>query len=152
MDTRVISADPDRNAFDTLDKLVAEYDMCIGIHNHGAKHRWKTGQQMLDAVKDHDPRIGACLDTAWSIDAGDDPVAAIRLLGPRMHDIHVKDSDGTEDVIPGQGRLDLAGTIKALADVDFDGPLTVEYENHPENVQPWMIKCVAAVRAAIAKL
>ncbi len=32
---RTLSADPHEDAFDSLDKLVAEYDIRIAIHNHG---------------------------------------------------------------------------------------------------------------------
>ena len=32
---RNITADPSEDAFESLDKLVAEYDIRIAIHNHG---------------------------------------------------------------------------------------------------------------------
>jgi sugar phosphate isomerase/epimerase len=37
---RNISADPSEDAFDSLDKLVAEFDVRIAIHNHGPGARY----------------------------------------------------------------------------------------------------------------
>src|SRR5687767_11482182 len=35
-----ITADPHPDSFDSLDKLVAEFDIRIAIHNHGPSHRY----------------------------------------------------------------------------------------------------------------
>lgn len=61
-----------------MQKLGDEYDINVGLHNHGG-YQW-TGS--LDAVKfvlsKCGPRIGSYLDTAWCIQAG-----RIRLNGSR---------------------------------------------------------------------
>ena len=59
-----LSADPSPDSFDSLDKLVAEYDIAIAIHPHGPEgngklHRWYSAEIILAAVKDHHPKIGA---------------------------------------------------------------------------------------------
>ncbi|MBN1489405.1 MAG: sugar phosphate isomerase/epimerase [Phycisphaerae bacterium] len=154
MGVPVISADPDPapDCFNLLERFVAEYDIRVAVHNHGARHRWSLAQQILDAIQDYDPRIGVCLDTSWAIDAGEDPAAAIRLLAPRLYGIHLKDSTGTEDVAVGTGRLDLPGTLRALRDVGFDGSFSLEYENFPEVPQPYLEQCAEATRRELARL
>src|SRR5258708_778990 len=48
---RNLSADPSEDAFDSLDKLVAEYDIRIAIHNHGPGARYDKIADVLGAVK-----------------------------------------------------------------------------------------------------
>src|SRR5437588_8150164 len=48
-----IAANPDYDAFDSLDKLVDEYNITIAIHDHGPGAKWVKVQQIWDAVKDH---------------------------------------------------------------------------------------------------
>ena len=59
-----ISADPDPDSFDSLDKLVDEYKINIAIHNHGPGDK-KYGKiaQVAAAIRNHHERIGACVDT-----------------------------------------------------------------------------------------
>src|ERR1051326_8296391 len=55
-------------SFKTAAKLADQYDINLGIHNHGGYH-WLGSRQMLRHVfKNTSPRIGLCLDTAWAID------------------------------------------------------------------------------------
>ena len=58
-----ISANPDKNepTFKLLDKLVEEYAVNIAIHNHGPGAKYDKIDDVVNAVKDHHPRIGACV-------------------------------------------------------------------------------------------
>ena len=71
-----LSADPDPDSFDVLDKLCEEYKIAIAIHPHGpsgkGRHRWWSAENIMKAVKDHNPLIGACLDTGHLIRMGRD--------------------------------------------------------------------------------
>src|SRR5262245_23081618 len=67
-----LSADPDPDSFDSLDKLVDEYKISIAIHPHGPvgnnkMHRWPSAEFIMNVVKDHHPLIGTCLDTGHLI-------------------------------------------------------------------------------------
>lgn len=146
-----LSAYPTKDAFSSLNKLVDQYDIGIAIHNHGPEDDvWGRPEWILDAVKDLDPRIGACLDTGWVIMAGVDAVEAIEMLGARVLGVHLKDftSEGHE-VIPGDGLLDLDKTLSALQRVGFDGPFSIEYEENKENPVPDMLETVNRIRAWI---
>lgn len=88
---KYLSADPAPNSFDSLDKLVAEYNIAIAIHPHGPAgkglHRWYSAEVILKAVESHHRRIGACLDTGHLIRAAQlgerlDPAQQVRLMAP----------------------------------------------------------------------
>jgi len=156
---KTFSADPDPDSFDTLDKLVREYDIGIAIHPHGPLgsklHRWYSAEVIMAAVKDHDPKIGSCLDTGHLIRAAQlgknlDPVEQIHIMGPRNLAIHLKDHDNNKhtDVVYGRGVLDVPGVLRALRDVKFQGHISIEYEAHPDNPSPDMRACLDVLRSA----
>jgi inosose dehydratase len=161
---RTLSADPDPDSFDSLDKLVDEYRIAIAIHPHGPTgggklHRWYSAEVIMKAVKDHHPLIGSCLDTGHLIRAAQlgkklDPAEEIRIMGARNFGLHLKDHDNTKDtdVIYGQGALDVPAVLKALKDVNFKGYISIEYEAHPENPSPDMKACLDILKGAIKNL
>jgi inosose dehydratase len=161
---QTFSADPDPDSFDTLDKLVDEYKIHIAIHPHGPTgrgklHRWYSAEVIMDAVKDHSPLIGSCLDTGHLIRSEQlgkklDPAAEIRLMGARNFGIHLKDHDNARktDVIYGKGVLDVPAVLRALKDVKFKGYISIEYEAHPEDPSPDMKACLEVVKDAVKNL
>lgn len=148
----VLTANPTRDAFDSLEELVAEFDIGIAIHNHGPEDdRWRVPEWIMESVKDRDSRIGACIDVGHFIRADVDPVQAIELLGKRVLAVHLKDFDDQEkDVVLGEGRLDLEATLAALKKLGFVGPLSLEFEG--ENPVPNMLECLKRIREALQKI
>src|SRR5208282_5733913 len=81
-------------AVDTLpriERFVKEHDMRIAIHNHGPKDTWPSPLDVLKAVKNMDPRMGCCMDVGHTVLAGVDVAHAIREVGPRLFNMHIKD-------------------------------------------------------------
>lgn len=154
---RNISADPTPEAFDSLDKLVEEFDIRIAIHNHGPGARYDKVDDVLKAVQGRHKHIGACADLGHYIRSGEDPVKAIRMLEGRLFGIHLKDFDepkkNAKGVILGKGQLDVVEVFKALKKVNFpaDGALSIEYEEHADNPMPDLRECVAVAREAEKK-
>ncbi len=153
-----ITANPKPDSFDSLDKLVAEFDIRVCIHNHGPGALFDKSDDTLNAVKDHDKRIGACVDTGHYIRSGENPVDVIRKLGDRVHALHIKDDThkgdkGSHNVVIGEANLDVVGVFKALKDIKFpaDGSISLEYESNPDNPIEDMKACLAVAREAIAK-
>ena len=146
-----LSANPTRDALSSLNKLVEQYDIRIAIHNHGPEDdTWRLPEWILEAVKDLDPRIGACADLGHFIRAGVNPVEAIEMLGSRVLGVHFKDFDAQgNDVVVGQGQLDLAKALDVLKKVGFEGPLSLEFEGDKENPVPKMLQCLAAIREGV---
>lgn len=154
---RNISADPTEDSFDSLDKLVAEFDIRIAIHNHGPGARYDKIADTLKAIKGHHTSIGACADLGHYIRSGEDPVRAITLLQGRLYGVHLKDfaeqKAKAEGVILGQGHLDVEGTFRALRKVDFpaDAALSLEYEEKPKDPLDDVRQCLAAAAEGAMK-
>lgn len=167
-----LSADPDPDSFDSLDKLCDEYRIAIAIHPHGPAgkgrlHRWYSADVILPAVKDHHPLIGSCIDTGHIIRADIlgkklDPAAEIRTMGARNFGIHLKDNDNAKEkagtsaadcnVILGKGVLDVPGVLRALRDVKFAGGLSIEYEAKASEPSPDIKACVEVIKNAVKNL
>ena len=155
---RNITANPTPDSFDSLDKLVAEYNIRIAIHNHGPGALYDSIDSVKKAVSGHHKLIGACVDSGHFIRSKEDPVKAVHELGPRVFGVHMKDEEKQEkkshNVVIGSGHLDVLGLFKALKKVSFpaDGSLSLEYEANPSNPIDDMKQCLAVAREAIAKL
>ncbi len=160
---KCFSADPDPDSFDNLDKLVDEFKISIAIHPHGPvggrQHRWYSAAVILKAVKDHNPFIGACLDTGHLIRAEQlgeklDPAQEVRTMGARNFGMHLKDHDNQKktDVIYGKGALDVVAILKALRAVKFAGHISIEYEANAKEPSPDMKACVEVFKDSVKKL
>ena len=136
------------------EKLAADHGVHLGIHNHGGKH-WLGSSQMLEyALSVTGDRIGLCLDTAWALDSGEDPVAMIQKFGKRVYAIHFKDFEfdrarKPKDTVLGEGNLKLKEFLAALGAAGFDGPSILEYEGDVNAPVPALKRCVEVLRAAV---
>jgi inosose dehydratase len=155
---KTITADPNPDSFDSLDKLVAEYNVRVAIHNHGPTHRYNKVDSVATAIKNHDQRIGACVDCGHYLRSGEDPVKCVLTLGDRVYGVHMKDEAETNtpkssNVVLGKGHLDVVGLFRALRQVKFppDGALSLEYEANENNPIDDMKACLAAAKDGIAK-
>jgi len=153
-----ITANPQPNSFDSLEKLVKEFDIRICIHNHGPGALYDSIKSVQDAVKGRDPRIGACVDTGHFIRSKEDPVKAVVELGKRVFALHIKDEEKREkrsrNVVIGTGHLDLVGLFKAVKKVNFpaDGSMSLEYEANPKNPIDDMKQCLVEAQKALKKV
>jgi inosose dehydratase len=154
MSIPVLSADPSPDSFDHLDKLVEEFDIRIGIHNHGPGHRYDTLESVASAVKNHHKRIGVCVDTGHFLRSGVDPVKVIEALGDRVYGVHLKDfnQDTKKYVMLGKGNLNLVGVLKALKRLNYNQVMALEYEESPMNPIPEIQECLARVREAAKQI
>lgn len=153
MGIEYLSADPDPGSFDALDKLVEQYDIAVGIHNHGPGHRYATIESIEKAIKDHHPKIGVCNDTGHFLRSGIDPVHAVEVFGKRTYGVHLKDVKGTDTfTILGGGDLRTVDLLRALKKINYSYCLALEYEEHPEDPMAEIQQCLAATQAAVAKI
>lgn len=139
-----------------IEALADEYDLQLGIHNHGG-YDWLGNPPILKYIfSKTGKRIGLHLDTAWAIDAKQDAVAMAETFGDRLVGIHIKDfiydrSRKPSDVVIGTGNLDLPKLMNLLDQLNFNGPLVIEYEGDVENPVPALKQCVSALKAAMPK-
>lgn len=133
------------------EKLAEEFDLYLAIHNHGRRH-WLGSAATLDRIfAETSDRIGLCLDTAWALDSGEDPVEMATRFRKRLYMIHLKDfvfdrAGKPSDVIVGQGNLDLPALFDLLKQTSFNHPLVLEYEGDPDDPIPSVKECVRFVK------
>ncbi len=144
------SADPDVDAFDCLDKLVDEYKIAIGIHNHGPGHKWAKIDTIQKAIKDHHKLIGCCVDTGHFLRSKEDPVDAVEAFSGRVYGVHLKDvKDATKFTILGKGDLRTADLLAALAKQKYGYCLALEYEENEQDPIADIKACLEALNAAM---
>jgi len=96
-----------------------------------------TPEKVLRLVEEvGSPHFGHNYDPCYLAASGFDPAEAARMLGAAIRHVHVKDKRGNfprfEHVIPGEGEMDHAAWMAALAEIGFQGYLAVEcFPNHP---------------------
>ena len=148
---KAISADLDLNALGRVEDLCDEYGIKLAIHNHGRKHRLGSLDALRCLFDKASHQIGLCLDTAWMLDSGENPLAVVEMFSDRLYGLHVKDftfrRDGSvEDVVVGTGNLDLPGLFNTLQKVGFSGYISLEYEGNVDNPIPSVQQCVAELK------
>ena len=141
-------------SFRTAEQLAEKYDLLLGIHNHSGRD-WLGNSRALDYVfKNTSPRVGLCLDAAWSMQAGEDPLMLAEKFRDRLYGVHVKDfifhrTGQYEDVVVGTGNLKL----REFMALSFKAPklatVTLEYEGDVENPGPALRECVEKVKAVV---
>ena len=148
-----LSVDPDPESFDLLDKLVDEYNIPIGIHNHGPGHRFAKIDTIARAIKDHSPKIGCCIDTGHFLRSREDPVRAAEVFAGRVYGVHLKDVKNAETfTLLGQGDLRTVDLLKTLAAGKYSYCLAIEYEENPENPVDDIKACLNEAKKAIAAI
>jgi sugar phosphate isomerase/epimerase len=153
----IVAGDPAPETLPRIEKFVKEYDIRIAIHNHGPEDKvWPSPLDVLKAVGNLDPRIGCCIDVGHTMRAGTDVVEAIRKVGPRLFNIHMKDladpQSKESQVAVGEGIMPVPKIFEALVAVKYQGFVDLEYEIHPEDPMPGVISSFAYMRGVLAGL
>jgi len=151
----VIVGAPTRQVLPRVEKFVKEYNIKLAIHNHGPEDKqWPSPFDVLDAVKSMDPRIGCCIDVGHTMRTGTDPVTAIKKVGARLHDVHMKDLAESKvkesQVAVGDGIMPVRGIFQALIGIGYKGNVDLEYEIMADDPMPGVIKSFAYMRGVIA--
>jgi inosose dehydratase len=129
-----ITGAPKKESLPVLARMVKEYGIQAAIHNHGPKARYDSLEDVTSVLDAH-PGLMAVVDIGHFARSRVDPAAAIRRLAGRTIAIHVKDVDAKgENMVVGQGLIDMPAVFRALADTKFDGLLVLEYEGDFDNM------------------
>lgn len=142
MGIRTIVCEPADDDFTLLEKFVKEYNIKIAIHNHPAPSKYNLPETVFNHVDGKDARIGSCADSGHWMRGMNDPREAFKLLEGRILDVHLKDrsdygtAKGVDDVPWGQGKGNVRDLLAELTLQDYDGYLTMEYENEAEVADP----------------
>src|SRR5215470_19867641 len=151
----IVSGDPAPTTLPRIAKFVKEYDIRIAIHNHGPEDKlWASPLDVLKAIKGFDPRVGCCIDVGHTVRAGTDVVQAIREVGPRLFNLHIKDlanfQQKESQVAVGRGKMPVREIFKALVTVNYKGFVDLEYEINEKDPMPGVIESLAYMRGVVA--
>lgn len=151
----IVAGDPTPENLPRIEKFVKEYDIRIAIHNHGPEDKlWHSPLDVLKAVRAMDPRIGCCIDVGHTVRAGTDVVQAIREVGPRLFDVHMKDLTNFQSkesqVTVGEGQMPVRKIFETLIAMKYKGFVDLEYEVHADDPMPGVIGSFAYLRGVLA--
>jgi sugar phosphate isomerase/epimerase len=128
---------------DYVDVLARVRRICDHAVRHGQTFALETGQEparvLLRFIGDvRRPNLRINFDPANMILYGtDDPIEALRLLGPLVASVHCKDGDWPQPETPralgrerplGEGCVGIERYVRTLVEIGFGGPLNVERE------------------------
>ena len=143
------------DALDTIEKLVKEYDIRVGFHNHPRRandpnYKMWDPNYVLSVVKGRDLRIGSTADVGHWVRSGLDPVACLKILKGRVISCHLKDlnekSPDAHDVPFGTGVSGIPGILTELKHQKFVGNLSIEYEYNWKASDLDVAQCIGFVR------
>ncbi|MBI5801598.1 MAG: sugar phosphate isomerase/epimerase [Verrucomicrobia bacterium] len=156
---------------DLIEKLVKEYDIRVGIHQHAKRFKKERDTQgnlvedttykvwspeyVRDQVAKRDRRIGACADLGHWQTSGLKALDCVKILEGRIMSVHMKEraalGTGQHDTIFGTGITDMGAILAELKRQKFDGNIAIEYEFNWDNSVPDVKQCVDFVRSWKAK-
>lgn len=132
----------DATSADYRDVLQVARDACDHLAGNGQALHLETGQEppdvLLRFLADVDrPNLFVNFDPANMILYGvSEPLPALRMLGKYVKSIHCKDATWSDqpgetwgrEVALGEGAVDFPAYLRTLAEIGYDGPLTIERE------------------------
>lgn len=142
-------------SIDTIEKLVKEFDVVVGYHNHprqpnNPNYKVWDPNYIAELVKGRDPRIGSCADTGHWVRSNLKPVECLRILKGHIVSSHLKDLNemgpGAHDVPYGTGVADIKACLDELKAQKFAGNISIEYEYNWDNSVPEVTQCIDFVK------
>lgn len=116
-----------------LADLAGQYSLTLAVKPHvgQAIYNGATALRLTSEI-DH-PALGLNFDPSHLFRADEDPADIARSWGERIVTSHFRDCGSREQKvgppptqIPGRGAVDIPGTLQALADTGYAGPLNLE--------------------------
>jgi sugar phosphate isomerase/epimerase len=96
----------------------------------------ETAEQFLEFMQHIDsPAVGLNFDVGHAYCVGDDPPTTIPRVAKYIRHFHLEDIAATrvhQHLIPGEGAIDFAATLKAIRALDYNGWLTIELYPYAE--------------------
>ncbi len=144
-----------------------EYGIRVAVENMWQRNRYGNG--IIDAACSRpdefvaymemlDPEwFVACLDIGHCLLTDHAPADMIRALGHKhLHALHVHDNDGIADFHelpfqPRHAKVDWESVTDALAEIDYDGELTLESDNFHRNIPRELLPATLRYMAEVAR-
>ena len=145
---------PTHSNLGAIEKLAIKYDRKMAIHNHGPEDKfYPAPSDVIERVKDMDPRMGLCVDVGHTVRTGADILEEIDVGWDRVYDFHIKDlTDFTSKesrVDVGDGKMPVAAIFKMLKERKYEGVVGLEYEVVADHPQLGMAKSFSYMRGVL---
>jgi len=153
-----ITAEPQKELWDSIDSLAGAYHIKVAIHNHwkGTSIYWHP-DSVLAAIKGH-PNFGACPDLGHWPKSGIDAVYGLKKLQGHILAIHLKDADElnntkANDVNLGKGVVNFKAAFDELKRQNYKGYIYIERDAdyRPSNL-PSVIEEIGYYSQLVGKL
>ena len=118
-----------RELCELASRLADEYKIDFAIHNHGSDPKtgvptlYPTPESTYAMIRDLGPRMGLCMDIAYTFADGFDPAAEIRKYADRLFDVHLRNisdpKNGSSGTAGSRGVIDYLPVMRALADIGY---------------------------------
>ena len=96
------------------------------LHFHRLCWNLERAQLLTDRLRHH---VGIVMDFSHVVASGGDPVEFVDRFGPRIAHVHIRDAvPGNINLSVGNGTVDFAHGLKALADAGYPGHFSLELE------------------------
>jgi sugar phosphate isomerase/epimerase len=96
------------------------------LHFHRLCWNLERAQQLTDRVAS---RVGIVMDFSHVVASGGDPVEFVGRFSPQIAHVHIRDAvPGNINLSVGNGQVDFARGLKALADTGYAGHFSLELE------------------------
>lgn len=142
MGMEFISAEPAREDWDNVEELAEKYQIKVAAHNHPSVNSYWEPEILLNSIEGKSDLLGACADVGHYKRMGLDPIVSLQQLDGKIIALHFKDiapqgeEQNLEDVVWGEGILNVEGMMEELKRQNLKGYFTIEYEADWENNLP----------------
>ena len=148
---------PTKQTLPRVEKFVKEYNIRAAIHNHGPEDKhFPSPYDVLEAVKNLDPRVGLCIDAGHTMRAGVDVVKSIADAGPRLYNMHVKDlldpKGKASQCECGKGAMPFVAIFRQLKKMKYTGDVDLEYEINADSPLVGMKESFSYMRGVLDAL
>ena len=152
---KIISAQPEPDLLELLNKKVQEYNIRLAIHNHGPEDKnFPSPMVTFEKISKLDPRVGLCIDIGHALRSGSDPSECIEKCEVRLMDVHIKDiktiSQAVDPIEVGRGLLDIPGVLRTLLKINYSGIVSLEYEKDGKDPLPGVAESLGYIRGVLA--
>jgi sugar phosphate isomerase/epimerase len=156
MGIQTITAEPEPEHLDYIEKLCDSYKINLALHNHPNPSRYWSPDTVLHYLQGRSNRLGACADIGHWVRSGLDPVECLKKLEGRIISLHFKDLNAKDrqahDVPWGTGVCNVPAVLQELKDQGFKGVFSIEYEHNWDNNVPEIAESLKNFRAITAAL
>ena len=148
-----------RELCELASRLADEYRIDFAIHNHGKDPKYgvptlyPTPEATFAMIADLSPRMGLCMDIAYTYSDGFDPAEEIRKYAARLYDVHLRNlsdpKNGSSGIAGSLGVIDYLPIMCALKAVGYARWCGIELANAfgPDGDPDWLADSVGYFKA-----